>query len=366
MTDNYGGVESFIMNYYRNMDRSKVNFDFLSFVGDIAYTDEIEALGGTIYKMTGISQNILKFKQDMNIFFGNHANEYCAIWVNYGIGLWSLVYLKYAKKHGMSRRIVHAHNAKNNCSSKLKYVLHYLNRYHIKNYATDFWACSEEAGKWFYYEKIRKESKYRIIRNAIDTQKYKYDEKIRKDVRRKFHWEDKLVIGNVGRIAEQKNPLFSVEIFNEIYKKNKNTICIHIGDGDSIIKEQMNKKIREYGLENAYYLLGIRKDIPELYQAMDALLLPSLHEGLPVVLVEAQTAGLPCFTSTNVSKESQLIENQIEFISLENGAAKWAERVLEKINIFCRTDGSEKVLKAGYDCKKNAEIVMEQILNCIE
>lgn len=359
-THNYGGMESYFMNVYRNIDRNKIQFDFIVNRNiEVAYKDEIEKLGGNIIPLYGRCENPLMHYWEYNRFFKKNSRKYDGVYLN-TMNLVNIDPLLFGRYYGIKTRIIHSHNSDQPLCT-IKKILANFHQKRLDKYANVFFACSEKAGKWMF-----ENEKFTVIRNAIDSETYKYNEKIREDVRKKFHWEDKLVIGNVGRIAEQKNPLFSVEIFNEIYKKNKNTICIHIGDGDSIIKEQMEKKIREYGLEDAYYLLGSRKDIPEMYQAMDALLLPSIHEGLPFVLVEAQTAGLPCFVSTEVSKESQLIENQIEFISLEKGAAKWAERVLEKMNIFSRTDGSEKVLKAGYDCKKNAEIVMEQILDYIE
>lgn len=359
MTENYGGMESYFMNLYRNIDRSKIKFDFIVNRNiEVAYKEEIENLGGNIIPLYGRCQNPVMHYWEYNNFFKKNSENYDGIYLN-TMNLVNIDPLIFAKHYGIQKRIIHSHNSDQKLS-RIKTLLADFHQRNLSKYANVYLACSERAGKWMFGTE-----KFTVIKNAIDTQKYKYNEKVRENVRKKFHWEDKLVIGNVGRIAEQKNPLFSIEIFYEIYKKNSNAICIHIGDGELIIKKQMEDKIREYGLEKAYFLLGLREDIPELYQAMDALLLPSLHEGLPVVLVEAQAAGLPCFVSTEVSRESQLIENQIEFIPLEKGAAEWAESVLKKVENFHRTDGSEMVAIEGYDCKRNAEIVMEKLLNSI-
>ncbi len=184
ITDNPGGVESVIMNYYRNIDREKVQFDFLCNTEIVAYEEEIKKLGGKIYRVTARSKDIKKYKEDMKNFFSNHAKEYACIWVNI-CSLANIDYLKYAKKYGIKRRIVHSHNSQN-MDSFLRGMVHRLNKILLAEYATDFWACSEDAGKWFYYDLVREENKYKIINNAIDVEEYKYNPNIREEYRRKL------------------------------------------------------------------------------------------------------------------------------------------------------------------------------------
>ncbi len=226
ITENPGGVESVIMNYYRNIDREKIKFDFLCNTEIVAYEEEIKKLGGEIYRITARSKDRKKYKEDMKKFFEEHAKEYTTIWVNV-CSLANIDYLIYAKKYGIKRRIIHSHNSRN-MDGFLRGMLHRLNKLILGEYATDFWACSEEAGKWFYYPSVRESSKYLIVNNAIDLDKYKYNPEIRKEYRKDLKLEDKLVIGNIGRLHFQKNQIFLIKIFKEIVKKNENSHLIII------------------------------------------------------------------------------------------------------------------------------------------
>ena len=183
MTHNPGGIESVIMNFYRNIDRNEIQFDFLCNCKEIAYEDEIKQLGGKVYKITSKSENYFQYKKEIKNFFKENSSKYCAIWVNV-CNLNNIDYLKYAKKYNINKRIVHAHNSKSMATSiaqTLKNnVLHNLNKIFITKYATDFYSCSDEASKYFYSKKIIKLNKYTLINNAIDNSKFLYNTDIAK------------------------------------------------------------------------------------------------------------------------------------------------------------------------------------------
>ena len=352
MTDVPGGIESVIMNYYRNIDRDNIQFDFLCNTHNVAYENEIKTLGGTIFKITPRSESRVKFKKEMNEFFKNNKGEYCAIWVNV-CSLANIDYLKYAKKYGISKRIIHSHNSQN-MDSFLRGILHKINRLFITVYATDFWSCSPEASRWFYNKKIINGEKYRIIKNAIDYDKYAFNEKISKEYKKCLKVEDRIVIGNIGRLHFQKNQMFLVDIFAELYKLDKRFIMFIVGDGED--KEKIKNKIKQFGLEDSIKLLGIRDDVEKVMQAFDVFIFPSLFEGLPMALLEAQANGLSIFTSDSISEEIKLSDN-LNFIRLDKSPEDWANIIYKNYAAtgFNRIDNYENMVKKGYEIKNEAK-----------
>lgn len=324
MTENPGGVESVIMNYYRKMDKSKFQIDFLCNTTTIAYENEIIEAGGKIHKITARSENYKKYKKELQEFYKNYGKEYNTIWVNI-CSLANIDYMKMAKKYNIKYRIIHSHNSEN-MDSKLRGILHRINKLFIKKYATDFWTCSEEAGRWFYNKKIINSDKYRIVNNAIDIEKYKFNDEIRNDYREKLDLSSNFVIGNVGRLHFQKNQEFLIDIFNEIQKNMKNAKLLLIGQGED--EGKLKKKAKELGLEDKIMFMGMRYDIPNLLQAMDVFVFPSVFEGLGIVGIEAQANGLPTYVSEDVIPSIIKMSDDCKFISLNKTAKEWAEVIL--------------------------------------
>lgn len=352
ITENPGGVESVIINYYRHINRNNIQFDFLCNTETVAYEEEIKNLGGNIYRITARSKDRKKYKKDIVNFFKYNASNYSTIWVNL-CSLANIDYLKYAKKYGIKNRIIHSHNSQN-MDSKLRGILHKINRHFIVNYATDFWSCSEEAGRWFYNRKIIDSDKYLIINNAIDVEKYKFNEIMRKKYRKDLNIDDKIVFGNVGRLHFQKNQDFLIDIFNKFHEKKTNSVLLLIGQGEDY--EKLVKKVDDLNLSQNVLFLGIRNDIENLLQAIDFFVFPSVFEGLPVVLIEAQAAGLPIFASSTISKAVKITSN-FEFISLAESSETWANRILEKEKLLRqRKNTTNEISVNGYDivteCKK--------------
>ncbi|MDD6790449.1 MAG: glycosyltransferase family 1 protein [Lachnospira sp.] len=323
ITDNPGGVESFLMNYYRKIDRSRLQFDFLCNTEKVAYEDEILQLGGKIYRIPARSCDRRKFEAGLDRFLKEHAQEYCAIWENV-CSLANIDYLTVALKYGIPRRIIHSHSGENP-DGFLRGIFHRVNRYRVKRIATDFWACSTEAAKWFYGST----KGCRIIPNAIDIPKFKFDAGIREEYRRNLGIENKHVIGHVGRFHFQKNHEFLIRIFAQYVRKDSKAHLLLVGQGE--LEEKIRQMVRSMNLEEYVTFLGVRMDLPELYQAMDLFLLPSVFEGLPVVALEAQASGLPCILADSVSPETKVNDN-VQFLSLKDSEDVWAEAMKEALN----------------------------------
>lgn len=352
MSSNYGGVEKFIMNYYQNIDRKFIQFDFLCYDSLPAYHDKIENLGGKIHIVTSRRKNPIKSR--IAIRKALKENKYDAIWDNL-CSLSDISILRIAKRLGVKTRIIHSHNSMN-MSGKFTAVMHYIHKKMIGKLATDFWACSIPAGKWFYNKKILNSTK--IVNNAIVTKNFVFDPYQRDLKRKEFHIENNFVIGNIGRFHYQKNHDFLINIFQAIHKKNKNAVLMLVGDGE--LRPQIEDKIKKLGLSDNVILTGVRSDIPQILQAMDVFLFPSLFEGLPITLVEAQAAGLPCVISDTITEEVA-ITNLVQYVSLNRSPEFWANTVLQHINNCKRIDTSAQIKSAGYDIEASTK-TLENLL----
>ena len=356
MSHNPGGVESVIMNYYRNVNKNTLNFDFLVQKDYVAYKDEIKSLGGNIIKIS-TRRKFFKYKKDMKNFFKNHAHEYEAVWDN-KCTLSNLDFLKYAKKYGIKKTIIHAHNSKPT-GSILSKVLHIINKRRVKKIATNYWSCSEEASNYFYNKKIKQSVNHKIINNAIDLKKYSYNAQVREEYRKKFNVENKLVIGNVGRLHFQKNQTFLLDIFNSIVKQHPNTKLFLVGQGED--EQMLREKVNALNLINHVDFLGVRTDIEKLYQMFDAFVLPSLFEGLPVVLVEAQASALPIFAADTISSKSK-ITNNFHFLSLQDSPEVWAQTILNNLQNN-RKNNENELSETEYNIKTQARMFEKEILD---
>ena len=345
-----GGLETMLMNYYRNIDRNKVQFDFLVHRQErFDYDDEIEALGGIIYRLPRLNPWSNTYKKALRKFFKEHT-EYKI--VHSHIDCMSAIPLKMAKKAGIPIRIAHGHS--NNQDRDIKYIikLHYKGK--IARYATSLFACSDEAGKWMFGKQ-----NFLVLPNAIDTKQYIYNAEKRNKVRKELNLDNALVIGHVGRFSEVKNHTFLIDIFNEIYKKNSNAKLLLVGDGHK--KQEIREKIMRLQMSDSVILTGIRSDVADVLQAMDVFVLPSLYEGLSIATIEAQASGLPCLISDRVSVECKKT-SLVNQIGLNESEMKWAETVLE-IAKQERRDTSDEIICAGFDIEENARELQDFYLN---
>ncbi|MEK3992338.1 glycosyltransferase family 1 protein [Robertmurraya sp. FSL R5-0851] len=357
---NRGGIETFLMNVFRNIDRTKVQFDFLtsetSTPGD--YDDEIYSLGGRIYQVPSRKQGVLNNIKLLNSFFRNHP-EYKIVHAHLS-SLTNVSSLRVAKKYGVSRRIVHSHNTKEGGSSLHKYI-HRFNQLSLKSYATDFFACSDLAAKWMYPNELFLNKEFMVINNGIETDKFKFNMNVRNQKRKELGVENNFVIGHVGRFFSQKNHDFLIDIFKEFHDKNSDSVLMLVGDGE--LRSKIEKKVDALGLTGKVIFTGVRSDISELLQAMDIFVFPSLHEGLPVTLVEAQASGLPCIVSNNITKQVK-ITNNIQYIDLTTPISTWVEEIMEKRIKHSRRDEGQSIINAGFDIEIVAQNLQDYYLSC--
>lgn len=336
-----GGLETMIMNYYRNIDRSKVQFDFLTHRQERwDYDDEIEKLGGKIYRLPRLNPFSPSYLKALDGFFKEHK-EYKIVHCHQDC--LSGIPLKYAKKNGVPFTIAHSHNA--NQDKNLKYLVKLIAKKNISKYSDHLFACGKEAGEWMF-----KTSYFEILNNAIDTKRYIYNEEKSLEMKENLGVTDKFVIGHVGRFRPQKNHSFIIDVFKEVCEKEPNSTLLLVGDGP--LEEEIKKKVDDLGLLDKVKFLGARDDVNDLMQAMDVFILPSLFEGFPLTMIETQASGLNCIISDKVPKECIVTKN-VKRISLEESPKYWANEIIKSKN-KTRKNLYNEIQDAKFDIKSNA------------
>ena len=342
-----GGLESMLMNYYRHIDREKIQFDFLVHRQErAAFDDEIEALGGRIYRLPRLVPWSKSYLSTLNRFFDEHTG-YKVVHVHQDC--LSSVILKAAKQHDVPVRIAHSHNA--NQDKNLKYPIKLWYKRSIPEYATNLFACGKDAGDWMFGG-----ASYQIINNAIDVAAYTYDPTKRQEMRRQLGLTGELVVGHVGRFNPQKNHPFLLDIFAALLKKEPNAVLLLVGGGADMPKIQA--KAQELGIAERVRFLGVRSDVADLMQAMDVFVFPSLYEGLPVTMVEAQASGLPCIISDKVPPECILTDGLVNIMPLSVRPEAWAEKILT-MRAVPRTDRRDEIATHGFDITTEAVKLQE-------
>lgn len=351
------GIETMIMNYYRHIDTTKIQFDFLCNKSKLgAYDEEIKSMGGKIFRTPGLNP-VKWFKYEKMVKDLLKENNEIKI-VHSHNGAFSLQAQLAAKKSNIKNRIVHVHGTKIDVNLKLPLKLLY--KCFLKFVSNNYWGCGKEAVRYYFGYKVIKDNNYRVIKNAIEVDRFLYNEEIRKKIRKEYNLENKFVIGNVARFMKQKNHTFILDLFKIILSKNQNAVLMLLGDGE--LQEEMKNKSRELGIENSVMFIGNVSNVNEMYQVMDVFILPSLFEGLPVVGIEAQASGLKCFMSDTITNEVA-ITNNIRFLNLKNDSIeKWADEILSNEN-YERKNMSKEIIDAGYsievEAKKLQDIYLE-------
>lgn len=341
----YGGIENLVMNYYRNIDKENIKFDFVNpYNKPLAFEEEFIKMGGVIYRIPDFHKSPLKYKKELSAIIKNYETIHIHM-----LSAANLIPLKLAKKYGIKKIIVHSHNTK--AKGKWRTILHNINYRKIKRMANICYACSDEAGKWMY----GKDVKYNVLKNAIPIDKYKFSQEKRIRIRKELGiGVNENIYGNVGRLNIQKNQLFLVKIFKELLKKQKNSYLCIVGEGE--LREDIISLSKEMKIQNRVLLLGNRTDINCIYSAFDSMIFPSIFEGLPISLVEAQANGLKCYVSRdNVPDEVKILDS-LEFISLKKTANEWADIIFNNDNKR-DIDAVRKLQKLNYDITKEYRIL---------
>lgn len=345
LDENMGGIESFLYNLYEQIDRKKIQFDFVTRAENPAKGNELKKLGANIYKVSSLSHPF-RYMRDLENIIKNGNYDVVHIHKN---SCANILPFFVTNKFKDLKVYVHSHNTQPSKGSISK-ILHILNRKFVWNSSVKHFACSEVAGKWLYGE----EKNFIVLKNGILTHNYLFDENKRNAKREKLGLaKDTFVIGNIGRFTEQKNQKKLIEIFSKVHRLNQKTALLLIGDGE--LRKENEDYVKKVGLKDVYFL-GVRQDIPDLLMAMDSMVMTSLYEGLPIVCIEAETTGLQMYISDTVSSETKIIDKFCWF-SIQDNDEYIVNALLNTDISYDRKKYCQIVSDAGYDMKSTASIL---------
>ena len=350
----FGGIESFLFNHYQYMDTEKVRFDFLTQNRALKDAEQYRNIQYEVHLLpTTAAKNRDLFVRQVREIFGNHYDV-----LHLNNCFWTGFLLEeLAREAGIRKVIVHSHSTFIDEPDAKRREELYRRHEEVKKafsteLATDFWACSQMAADWLFGPQIPKD-RIRIIKNAIEAEKYRFDEEKRAQVRKELNLEDALVLGTVGRLSFSKNHEFLIELLKEIRKSHPKVKLLIIGEGD--LRGALETQIQENGLEDAVLLLGWKSNVEDYLQAMDIFLLPSRFEGLGIAAVEAAASGLPAVVSDQVPEDVAFTEN-VRHVPLE--LPLWTRTLEELAELSCnRGEGVEVVRAAGYDVRRQAKVL---------
>lgn len=342
-----GGVEATIMNHYRHIDRSRVQFDFI--VDDnstVVPREEIEALGGRVFTVPAY-KHLSAYLKALRTLFAEQKPDI----VHSNLNSLSVFPLSAAKKMGVPVRIAHNHSTANpgeRAKTAMKLVLRPFSRV----YPTDYAACSNFAARWLFGDKLVDAGRVRVMKNAIDVDRFVFSKDVRAAKRAELGVNaGQPVIGQVGRMCFQKNQLFTLEVFAKVLERRPDAVLVFAGDGDMM--PQVRGRIHELGIERSVRVLGVRDDVNELYQAFDVLAFPSAYEGLGMAAIEAQASGMPVVASDQVPDEASIIDGLVRFLPLDRPDT-WVDALASVDSTDERADERDAVRAAGYDIDDSA------------
>lgn len=358
-----GGITSMVLNICEHLDREMVNFDYLVYKNEKEINEErAVALGGkkliadNSNGKNGAMRFFIKFfkvykvlKQEKpDVFHMNVSTPYDTL---VGIA---------AKAAGVRHIIAHSHDAGAKKRSRLKKMIFSICRVIMPLYVDEYYACSTEAAEYLFPKRIAKNKRYVYIKNGISVEKFKFSQETRDALREKYNLHDKLVVGNVGRFMKQKNQAFLLDVFSKIAQEKENAVLLLVGVGE--LEDELKEKVKKLGLENRVIFWGATDKVNEVMLMMDVFVMTSLHEGLPVVGIEAQASGLPCVFSDVITREVKVSDN-VEFLSLGEPVDKWAKTVIElSEKEIDRTKGVENVSNAGFRIEDVSKDLQERYI----
>ena len=358
--DPVGGVEKIVYEYVKHItnNHSDVSFDFIEYGENFSLEPQLNELGCRVIYLPSRKTDMAEYKKAIETVFAQ--TDYVAVWGNYS-GLTNIDLLTLAKKYNVPVRIAHSHGSRlywgNAIMKYVVHILHYYNKLKLTNYATDFWACSDIAGKFMFPKSVWK--KIEIINNAVDTKVFYPDDSIREKIRTEFNiGKDTLVVGHVARMCEIKNQSFLLEIIAQMKNINKDCKLLFVGDGE--LRQQVENKIKELGIENDVILTGERNDVADLLRAMDVFVLTSFSEGLGLCAIEAQACGLPCVLSNAVPKLAD-ITGCVAFVGLNESSETWAKVILQQVNKKIKNP-IEHVINNNFEINSQSEQLYKNIV----
>ena len=353
-----GGIESFLYNVLSRMDFSKIEVDIVaSEMRESIFTPELQKKGVQFYELSGSQHNVIKNWRNFQKLLVKQ--KYDVVHLNIFQGL-SLYYACLAKRAGVSIRIAHSHNTalRKSKTKPLKLALHQISKNLFAGFATDFWACSELAAEFMFPKRLLCKMGFQFIPNGIDTERFRFNPKLREKVRAELGITDAFVIGNVGRLCYQKNQTFLLQVFAEVLQKCSESRLLLVGTGE--LESSLKRKVKELGITEKVIFYGTSDHVEQLLWAMDIFVFPSLFEGLSVAVVEAQAAGLPVICSAELSSETSIVDSSLR-IPLRSGAVAWARTICSQKLEFDRSIAAMDVQKAGFDIAEITHFIQEYI-----
>ncbi|RGY78898.1 glycosyltransferase family 1 protein [Dorea sp. AM58-8] len=345
------GAETMLMNIYRHVDRSKVQFDFMVFTDEEGdYDQEIKSLGGKIYHMPAFKgYNYFNLKKRFKLFFSKHSYEI----VHGHIGSLAPAYLKVAKEEG-AYTVAHSHAT--NSTRLLERIIFEIFAHKVRYIGNYFFACSKQAGVDRFGKEVVSSNRFQVINNAIDCEKYRYDKEKHEQLKKQFGFEERTILGHVGRFSPEKNHRFIIEVLKKMCDVDDKILLVLVGRGPE--EEMVKQLVYQNNLEKYVKFLGVRDDVPDLMNMFDAFIFPSTYEGLGIVGIEAQAAGLPCFFSDAIPEEA-IITPDVTCIPLSKSSDEWARIIEGKIQKYQRKDNYSYIMDANYDIKQVAKNIEE-------
>lgn len=345
---NSGGAETFLMKLYRKIDKNLYQMDFCVNIKDEGFYDkEILNMGGKIYHIPSKSENLREFKKCLTELIRKEKYEYVLRITSNTMGFMDL---KIAKNAGAKVCAARSSNSNDPKGLKMK-TAHILGRIFYAKYVDVKIAPSELAAIYTFGEKEYKNHEVCILKNAVDLEQYKFSDNARKRIRNELGIsDDDIVCGHIGRFSKQKNHKYLIEIFNSLLKKKPNAKLILVGTGE--LEQDVNKQCEELGIKENVYFLGVRSDIPAILSAMDVFVFPSLYEGMPNTVIEAQATGLPCVISDTITKQANVL-GTVKYISLNSAVDIWVQEILSKNKE--RYFSRELFIQKGYEINSSVE-----------
>lgn len=346
-----GGVGSFLKNINANIDHNKIHFDYLVNDSDIKsnFASDIKDFNSNYTVLPKLSfRNFLNYLRELDVFYNKH-NDYTAIHVH-SVNL-ALFNYYFARKYGIKNLIAHSHSTKSS-DVFLRRIRNFFLIFPVKKFATHILACNYDSARFLFGSKRANSRELMLVKNAINTQLFSYNQEIRNKTRLQHGWENKFVIGHVGHFIPVKNHNYLLNIFAEILHRDSSAILVLIGDGE--LKSSIKEKANALNIQESVVFLGLRNDVHRYMQAFDTFILPSKFEGLPLVGVEAQTSGLPCYLSSNISREIAITDS-VKFLDVNLEPSKWADLIVKSKGDFIRYNRTSEIIAAGYDIKQEAK-----------
>lgn len=350
-----GGIESFLYNVLTRMDLTQLQVDIAaSSLGKSIFTQPLQELGIHFFELSGSQRGITENRRRFRTLL--QERRYDVLHLNAFQGL-SLSYLRMAREMGVPVRIAHSHNTalRKSPTRPLKLAVHAWAKERYAREATAFWACSRDAAEFLFPPRALKQNGFQFIPNGIDVARFRFNPAVRERIRTEMELEGKLVVGNIGRLCYQKNQDFLLDVFAEVVKQNPDSCLLLVGEGED--KPLLAQKARRLGIADCVIFYGLSDQVERLLWAMDVFAFPSRFEGLGIVAVEAQAAGLPVVCSEYVPREANL-SGLFQTVSLSAGAERWAERLLKTPDRF--PGGADAAVAANFDVGTVAEAVREK------